>query len=125
MQYNNEIMYSIDYRKRAVEYKREGHTFKQLWEAFRIPSETYYRWSKEYEDGFTKPTTPRTRTRKIDREALRQAVEEKPDAYLRELAKPFGCTPTAIHQMLETMGITLKKRRSPMRKNAKNNEQPT
>jgi len=117
-------MYSIDYRKRAVEYKREGHTFKQLWEAFRIRSETYYRWSREYDKGFPK-SPPQTRTGKIDKEALKQAVEERPDAYLRELAKPFGCTPIAVHQMLKTMGITLKKRRSPMRKNVRNNEKPT
>lgn len=116
-------MYSIDYRKRAVEYKREGHTFKQLWEAFKIPAETYYRWEKEYDKGFAKPNTPRTRSRKIDKEALIRAVEERPDAYLRELAEPFGCTPTAVHLMLESMGITLKKRRLPTRKSPKNNEQ--
>ena len=117
-------MYSKDYKKRAVEYKREGHTFKQLWEAFRIPSETYYRWSKEYDKGFPKPAQ-QIRTGKIDREALKRAIEEKPDAYLRELAEPFGCTPTAIHLMLENMGITLKKRPLPTRKNAKNSEKPT
>jgi len=110
-------MYSIDYRKRAVEYKREGHTFKELWETFKIPAETYYRWAKEYDNGFKKPNTPQTRSRKIDREALKQAIEEKPDAYLRELAEPFGCTPTAVHLMLESMGITLKKRHSLTQKN--------
>ena len=30
----------MDYRKRAVEYKDEGHTFKQLRQAFGIPCET-------------------------------------------------------------------------------------
>ena len=30
------MAYSIDYRKRAVEYKDSGHTFKELKEAFKI-----------------------------------------------------------------------------------------
>ena len=30
----------MDYRKRAVEYKNEGHPFKQLPEAFGFPCET-------------------------------------------------------------------------------------
>jgi len=33
------MAYSIDYIKRAVAYKQEGHTFKQLREAFGIPIE--------------------------------------------------------------------------------------
>jgi transposase-like protein len=37
-------MYSKDYRQRAVAYKDEGHTFKELKEAFDIPPETYYQW---------------------------------------------------------------------------------
>jgi hypothetical protein len=34
-------MYSIDFIKRAVAYKEEGHTFKELKDTFNIPSETY------------------------------------------------------------------------------------
>ena len=36
------MAYSMDYRKRAVEYKDAGHTFKELEEAFKIPPITYY-----------------------------------------------------------------------------------
>jgi hypothetical protein len=35
-------MYSNDYRRRAVAFKDEGHTFNELKEAFQIPPETYY-----------------------------------------------------------------------------------
>jgi hypothetical protein len=31
-----------NYKKKAAAYKQEGHTIKQLREAFGIPSETYY-----------------------------------------------------------------------------------
>jgi len=32
----------MDFIKRVVSYKQEGHTLKQLQEAFDIPSQTYY-----------------------------------------------------------------------------------
>jgi transposase len=102
-------MYSIDYRKRAVEYKQEGHTFEELYEVFRITSTTYYRWKGEYANGFEQPAAPRKRFRKIDRDELNRALEEKPDAYLRELAELFGCSIAAVHKMLVKMGVTYKK----------------
>lgn len=40
-------MYSIDCRKRAVEYKREGYTFKELKETFEIGDYSVTRWKKE------------------------------------------------------------------------------
>ena len=104
------MAYSKDYRERAVAYKNEGHTFKQLREAFGIPPETYYDWQKKIDSGFNFGVKAKgERSRKIDREKLRQAVEAKPDAYLQELAEPFGCTPQAVFYMLGKMKITLKK----------------
>jgi transposase len=109
-------MYSIDYKKRAVEYKHEGHTFKELEEAFRICNQTYYRWAVEYMYGFEKPE-PKERTCKIDMEQLKQAIEEKPDAYLRELAEPYGVTEQAVFYALRRLDITLKKKLSHTPKN--------
>ena len=93
------MAYSIDYRKRAVEYKDSGHTFKELAEAFKIPPITYYETNQK-----------RERSRKIDKEKLRQAVADTPDAYLHELAALFNCTPQAVFYMLIKLNITLKKR---------------
>jgi transposase len=103
-------MYSIDYVKKAVEYKRDKqHTFKELEETFGISSATYYDWKKKTENGHYERKTVQTRRRKIDKEALKRAVEEKPDSYLSELAEPFGCTETAVFYMLEKLKLTLKK----------------
>ena len=63
--------------------------------------------------------------KKIDKEKLKQAVQEKPDAYLEELAKPFNCSIPAVFYALKKMGITLKKRRSLMQKNPKKNGKNT
>ena len=40
-------MYSIDYIRREVAYKNEGHTLRELKDTFNIPAETYYQLSME------------------------------------------------------------------------------
>jgi len=115
------MAYSIDFIKRAVAYKQEGHTFKQLREAFDISSQTYYQWEEKLQNGHYDTKIKRERSRKIDKELLKQAVAEKPDAYLHELAQPFGCTPQAVFYMLENLNITHKKRPLPILKSPKKN----
>jgi transposase len=104
------MAYSIDFIKRAVAYRQEGHTLKQVQEAFGIPAETYYDWKKKLENGFIFGVKAKSgRKRKIDKEALKQAVELNPDAFLWELAGQFNCTATAVFYALENMDITRKK----------------
>ncbi len=45
------MAYNIDFIKRAVEYRQEGHIFAQLREAFDIPSATYYYWEVKLNNG--------------------------------------------------------------------------
>ena len=110
------MAYSIDFIKRAVAYKQKGHTFKQLREAFDIPPETYYQWEDKLQNGYYESKPKRDRSRKIDKEKLKQEVKEKPDAYLYELAQKFDCTPQAVFLMLRKLNITLKKRPLPTAK---------
>ena len=117
------MAYSIDFITQAVAYKQEGHTFKQLKEAFGIPPETYYDWKEKLENKHYDVIIKRERKRKIDKDALRQAVAENPDAFLWEYAEQFGCTPTAIFYALENLNITRKKRLLPTMKNLMINEQ--
>ena len=119
------MAYEEKYRKRAIAYKESGHTFKELKEVFGITSGTYYAWRRLLErTGTLKFTPPTIRKRKIDNEVLKRAVEEKPDAYLRELAELFDCSPQAVDKKLKKLGISLKKRHSPIlkdqRKSAEN-----
>jgi transposase len=81
------MAYSIDFIKRAVEYRQEGHTFGQLREAFDIPSATFYGWGKKLDSGYYDTKIKRERKRKIDKDELKREIAERPDAYLRELAK--------------------------------------
>jgi transposase len=102
-------MYSIDFIKRAVAYKDDGRTFSELRSAFGIPPETYYQWKKKLENGYDGKKIFRERNRKIDKEMLKKAVKENPDAYLYELAQMFDCSPQAIFLMLQKLKITRKK----------------
>jgi hypothetical protein len=103
------MAYSMDYKKRAAAYKQEGHTFKQLREAFGIPSEIYYQRKEKLGSGYYETPVKRERGRKIDKAVLRQAAADRPDAFLKEYAGQFGCTAAAVFRALEKLGITRKK----------------
>jgi transposase len=118
------MAYSTDYKKCAVEYKRNKHTFEETKEIFRMSRSTYYEWEKEYDAGFPEKQK-RTCKKKIDKNVLQQMVMERPDSELAELAEPFNCTPQAIFYALKRMKITLKKRHSHTLRNQKKHEQPT
>jgi transposase len=118
-------MYSKDFKKRAIAYKDAGHTFKQLRKVFGIVSWTYYRWKEEEKNGWPERKTKRERKRKIDKEELRRAVAETPDAYLHELAQIFNCSSVAVFYALKKLGITLKKKSLPTAKNPRLNARST
>ena len=104
------MAYSIDYRKAAIEFKQSGHTFAELKKVFKITARTYYQWLELQEKtGSLQFRNAKERRGKIDPEKLKQALEEKPDAYLRELAAMFGVSTTAIHKRLKKCRITYKK----------------
>jgi transposase len=104
------MAYSVDYRKAVIAFKQAGHTFKEPGEAFKITPWTYYQWIEILEtSGSVKVEIKRTRRGKIDPDALRKAVEEKPDAYLRELSKMFNCSPSSVYRRLVSPGLPIKK----------------
>jgi len=111
------MAYSIDFIKRAVAFRKEGHTFAQLREAFNIPSATYYDWEEKLSSGYYDRKVKRERKRKIDKDDLKRKLAEKPDAFLRELAEEYGCTESAVFYALKKLNITRKKRPLPTLKN--------
>ena len=110
------MSYSLDFKMRAIAYKDEGHSFRELTDAFRIPSSTYYLWKGQLEKGVIGVKVKQTRRRKINPEELIRFVDEKPDAYLREIAEKFGCSITSVHTRLKKLKITYKKRHLATRK---------
>jgi transposase len=111
------MAYSIDFRKKAIEFMDKGHTPEELYEAFGIYPSRISEWRRlQKETGSLAPQYRETRKRKIDIKKLEQALERKPDMTLPELAKQFNCTKQAIHTALKKMKITRKKRHLPTRK---------
>ena len=111
----------MDYRMRAVAYKDEGHTFKELKEIFKIPAQTYYQWKGKLQNGYYETKIIRERKRKTGKDELKQAVAKKPDAYLHELADKFNCTESAVFYALKRLKITRKKNVLPITKSPKRN----
>jgi hypothetical protein len=112
------MAYSIGFIKKAVAFKQNEHTFKQLREAFGIPAETFYQWENRRESGYYDVERPKQeRRRKIDKELLKKAADENPDAFLYELAALFNCTPQAVFSMLQKQNSAIKKRPLPTVKN--------
>ena len=48
------------------------------------------------ENGYYHRPILRDLKRKIDKDKLKQAIQQNPDAYLRELAEKFNCAVSAI-----------------------------
>ena len=103
------MAYSVDFKKLVLKHRRSGHSIKETCEFSGIAPSTLFEWEKEEKLGFP-ITKKRSYEKKIRKEELKKALEEKPDSYLRELAELFDCTPQAIHKALRAMKITLKKR---------------
>jgi predicted DNA-binding protein YlxM (UPF0122 family) len=112
------MAYSVDFKKCAVRFFQNDHTFEEAHEVFGMSKSTLYAWIKEAEAGF--PEKPkRTFEKKIKKAALIQALEEKPDSELSELAEPFNCSKQAVFYALKRLGITRKKRPLPTPKSRK------
>jgi transposase len=104
------MAYDEKFRRRVIEYKDAGHTFKEVYEAFGADAGRYYSWKKLFtETGSLKSRLPSERNRKINKEELRRLVDEHPGWYLREFAKKLNVCFQAVHQMFKKLGITSKK----------------
>ena len=86
------MSYDIKFKQRAVEYQREGHTYKE----------------KEGKLGEVKIQV--RKPKKIYPEKLIKYIEKHPDAYLVEIAEEFNCSECAIRKALKKLNITRKKR---------------
>ncbi len=105
------MAYSVDFRKCVVENLESGKTWEEVVSIFSISRDTLSRWVKLHKEKGSLEDSPRApyKVRKIDSQALIQALERTPDATLKELAQEFSCWPNAISGRLKKLGITRKK----------------
>ena len=80
--------YSVDFKKRAVAYRLEGHTIAETSKIFGIGTDTLRRWTKQYRETGDLSPKPLNRTfKKIDLEKLKEFVKKHPDAVQKQSEK--------------------------------------
>lgn len=99
--------YSLDLRKKVINYIECGGKITEASKIFKIGRATIYRWLSRKE---LAATQVKNRNRKLDRKALEKDVKENPDSKLVERAKKFGVHPSAIFSAMKKMKITRKKK---------------
>ena len=96
-----------------MEYWSEGDSKKETAEVFKVDQSTLHRWkSRLKETGNIEPQKRKQSWRKIEPAKLLEMLEQRPDAYLRELGEEFGCTDVGILKALRRLKISRKKNRS-------------
>lgn len=107
------MSYAVQYRKRTIEYRMEGHTLEATCHTFKVSIPTIRRWEKQFKENGDFEKRPLTRGyKKLDPEKLKAYMTTHPDAYQAEVAEVFGCTDTAVRKAFKRLGITRKKRRN-------------
>jgi transposase len=100
---------SLDLRERAVSAVREdGEKQMQVAKRFKISISSLKRWLNRETLAADKPG-PRTAIR-LNREKLKELVEQDPDAYLDEYAEKLGSKRSTVAYNLNVLGISRKKK---------------
>jgi transposase len=100
------MAYSIDLRKRVVEFVEEGGSKAEAARRFRVSGWCVHDWCCRAD---LTPKQHGPRRRKLDRLALRQHVAHHPEATLKERAPHFGVAINAIWYALQQVKVTHKK----------------
>jgi transposase len=77
------MSYSIDFRRRTLEYYHEGHTQAEVFEAFKVYPVTLRDWEARNKAGNLKPNYPENRKpRKLPPDELKRYISEYLDAFV-------------------------------------------
>ncbi|HHT9887686.1 TPA: IS630 transposase-related protein [Legionella pneumophila] len=113
------MTYSLDFREHVLRQIDNGGTLEAVSRLFSVGTTTIKNWKRLRAEtgkleGCGRPCNPY----KIDAEALKLYIKERPDAFLNEIASHFGVTAPAIHTAMKRMNITRKKRSRSTKKDA-------
>ncbi len=99
------MSYSLDLRKKVVNYVENGGSITAAAEHYKISRTTIYRWFQRENLASIKI---KHRLKKLDWKALEKDVKENPESRLIARSKKFGVTINAIYYALKKMKITRK-----------------
>ena len=112
------MTYSVDLRKRVVDFVAAGGKKAEAMRRFSVSRKTLYNWLNSND---ITPKKHGERHRKIDKKTLALDVQNHPDKTLLERAKQFSVVESAVCKELKKMKISHKKRASAIRKDAQRN----
>lgn len=113
------MTYSLDFRENVLRHIEMGSTIETVSKLFSIGTTTIKNWKRlRAQTGKLEGQGCSCNPYKIDAEALKSYIRERPDAFLNEIASHFGVTAPAIHTALKRMNITRKKRSRSIKKDA-------
>lgn len=99
------MTYSLDLRKQAMSFVKQGGNKADAARIFGINRQTLYNWLGSQD---IQPKRCGPRRRKLDKVALAAHVRDCPDALLRERAAHFGVRVNAIWVALRQLDIRKK-----------------
>jgi len=116
------MVYSLDLRKRALNYIANGGTRLEASKIFGVTIPTLANWLSREKQQDLAPKMNGSKPSKINNEKLKKYIEDYPDSYLREIAVVFNSTLQAVFYACKRLGITLKKRPLTTKKGTRRNE---
>ena len=104
------MSYSSDLRARALAFIEKGGKKTEAAQLFDVHCQTIHGWVRKAKQGQIRAARPGPKSGRIVHEAtLRQAIDARPDAILKELARDFSVHPTTIFYACRKWKITRKK----------------
>lgn len=102
------MAHSKDLRARVCAYVRGGGSKTEAARIFSVGRSQVYAWLRLGDDVTARKSGPKG-PHKLHHDALKKAVEMRPDSRLQEIAVQFGVVPSAVHYGLKRLSITHKK----------------
>ena len=99
------MSYSIDYRRRVVEFVEQGGSKLEAAHIFNISRATIYNWLGRSD---LEPKARGPCDRKLKKSELTAHIEKFPDAFLRERAVHFGVRPSTVCIAMKKLKISKK-----------------
>ena len=104
------MAYSVDLRKKVMNYIDRGNSIRKTSEVFTVGTTTIKEWKKlRTETGTLEKRPLERKSSKICPDRLVAYINEHPESFLAEIAEIFQCTPQAVFYALKRLGITRKK----------------
>lgn len=114
--------YSMDLRKRVIEYIKKGNTQKSASDIFGISTSAISIWWRRYKSGETlSPKKSPGKVRIVCLNELNQYMKSNGDQTLEEIGSFFKVSAVAIFKSLKLLGYSYKKNRIPMWRQMKKN----